>query len=155
MSQAPEDELKLKLTGYTKPGQDLFRNVLFDQLVASIPKDPQIKVQIYNAEIAPGGYTKAHELLGARLRAARLRSGLGLRELSRQLDISASSVSQIELGRLVPSVSTLYALTNVLKVSMDSLFAAEASNGAATAEVGDLKEGGLVAPAKRRPGAGV
>jgi len=53
-------ELKLKLSGYTKPGQELFRNVLVDQLYASMPKDPQVKVQIYNAEIAPGGYTNWH-----------------------------------------------------------------------------------------------
>jgi quercetin dioxygenase-like cupin family protein len=53
-------DLKLKLTGYTKPGQALFRNVLFDKLFASLPKDPQVKVQIYNAEIAPGGYTNWH-----------------------------------------------------------------------------------------------
>ena len=53
-------DLNLKLSGYTKPGQDLFRNVLFDQLYASLPKDPQAKVQIYNAEIAPGGYTNWH-----------------------------------------------------------------------------------------------
>ena len=53
-------DLTLKLSGYTKPGQELFRNVLFDQLYASMPKDPQVKVQIYNAEIAPGGYTNWH-----------------------------------------------------------------------------------------------
>jgi len=53
-------DLKLKLSGYTKPGQELFRNVLFDQVYASLPKDPQAKVQIYNAEIAPGGYTNWH-----------------------------------------------------------------------------------------------
>lgn len=73
----------------------------------------------------PDGGTKAHELIGGRLREARLRSGLGVRELSRQLDISASSISQIELGRVVPSVSTLYALTNALDISMDSLFVAD------------------------------
>ena len=55
----PED-LVLKLAGYTKPGMELFRNVLFDQLYSSLPKDPQVKVQIYNAEIAPGGYTNWH-----------------------------------------------------------------------------------------------
>jgi quercetin dioxygenase-like cupin family protein len=52
--------LKLRLAGYTKPGQELFRNVLVDQLFSAIPKDPQVKVQIYNAEIAPGGYTNWH-----------------------------------------------------------------------------------------------
>ena len=52
--------LRLKLTGYTNPGQQLFRNVLFDQLCAWLPKDPEVKIQIYNAEIAPGGYTNWH-----------------------------------------------------------------------------------------------
>jgi len=53
-------ELKLRLDGYTKPGQDLHRNVLLDTLYASLPRDPQVKVQVYNAEIAPGGYTNWH-----------------------------------------------------------------------------------------------
>jgi quercetin dioxygenase-like cupin family protein len=52
--------LTLKLSGYTTDEQQLFRNVLFDQLYSSLPKDPQAKVQIYNAEIAPGGYTNWH-----------------------------------------------------------------------------------------------
>jgi quercetin dioxygenase-like cupin family protein len=52
--------LKLKLSGYVKPGQELFRNVLFDQLYASMPSEPEVKVQIYNAEIAPGGFTNWH-----------------------------------------------------------------------------------------------
>ena len=52
--------LKLQLDGYLEPGQQLHRNMLFDQLYTSIPKDPQVKVQIYNAEIAPGGYTNWH-----------------------------------------------------------------------------------------------
>jgi hypothetical protein len=51
-------ELKLKLTGYTGPGHELHRNILLDTLYASLPRDPQVKVQIYNAEIAPLGYTQ-------------------------------------------------------------------------------------------------
>ncbi len=70
---------------------------------------------------------RARELIGGRLRDARLRRGLGVRELGRQLECSASLISQIEHGRVVPSVSTLYALTNVLGVSMDSLFVDESS----------------------------
>jgi quercetin dioxygenase-like cupin family protein len=60
VSASDYKDLKLKLSGYTRPGQELFRNVLFDQLYASLPKDPQARVQIYNAEIAPGGYTNWH-----------------------------------------------------------------------------------------------
>ena len=54
-------DLALRLSGYLKPGEQLHRNVLFDQLVATLPKDPAAKVQIYNAEIAPGGYTNRHQ----------------------------------------------------------------------------------------------
>jgi transcriptional regulator with XRE-family HTH domain len=66
-------------------------------------------------------------VLGARIREERQRRGIGVRELSRQTDCSASLISQIELGKIAPSVSTLYALTNSLGVSMDSLFV---TNGA-------------------------
>jgi len=52
--------LKLKLDGLLKPGQQFFRNVLFDQLYASLPRDPEVRVQVYNAEIMPGGYTNWH-----------------------------------------------------------------------------------------------
>jgi quercetin dioxygenase-like cupin family protein len=52
--------LKLKLDGLVPPGQGFFRNLLFEQLYASIPKDPSVKVQIYNAEITPGGFTNWH-----------------------------------------------------------------------------------------------
>lgn len=48
-----------------------------------------------------------------------------MRELSRQTNCSASLISQIELGKIAPSVSTLYALTSLLGVSMDSLFLTE------------------------------
>lgn len=59
----PDDalnDLRLRLAGYTRPGQELHRNILLDTLVSSVPRDPQVKVQIYNAEIAPGGYTNWH-----------------------------------------------------------------------------------------------
>ncbi len=92
--------------------------------------DLEQPVEVAAAETGPDTRTKAHELIGSRLREARLRSGLGVRELSRQLEISASSISQIELGRVVPSVSTLYALTNALNISMDSLFVAEGDEAA-------------------------
>jgi quercetin dioxygenase-like cupin family protein len=54
------ENLKLKLSGYVGPERALYRNVLFERLFESLPKDPSVKVQIYNAEIAPGGYTNWH-----------------------------------------------------------------------------------------------
>src|SRR5215469_9404580 len=57
--------LKLPLEGYLKPGEQLHRNILFEQLYSSLPRDPQVKVQIYNAEITPGGFTNWHLHNGA------------------------------------------------------------------------------------------
>lgn len=63
--------------------------------------------------------------LGARLREVRLRSGQSLREISRQLGVSPSFVSQLENGKSQPSVATLYSLAQLLGVSIDELFAAD------------------------------
>jgi len=53
-------DMKLKLDGYLQPGQALHRNMLFDAFYASVPKDPQLHVQVYNYEIAPKGFTNWH-----------------------------------------------------------------------------------------------
>ena len=60
--------------------------------------------------------------LGQRLKDVRVRSGLTLRELARQAEVSPSLISQIENGKSQPSVATLYAFSRVLNVSVDELF---------------------------------
>ena len=60
--------------------------------------------------------------VGQRVRAERERQRIGLRELARRIDVSASLISQIELGRATPSVGTLYAIVNELDISLDELF---------------------------------
>jgi quercetin dioxygenase-like cupin family protein len=45
--------------GYLRPGEQLHRRVLFDALVA-LPRDPEVKVMIFHAEIAPEGHTNWH-----------------------------------------------------------------------------------------------
>ncbi len=68
--------------------------------------------------------------LGGNLRRARLKRGLSLRALARELDVSASLVSQIETGRIQPSVRTLYAMVSQLGVSLDEVFQlADAEHG--------------------------
>jgi transcriptional regulator with XRE-family HTH domain len=59
--------------------------------------------------------------IGQRLRGVREERGIGLRELSRVLDISPSALSQIETGRTRPSVTTLYAIVRELQMSLDEL----------------------------------
>jgi transcriptional regulator with XRE-family HTH domain/quercetin dioxygenase-like cupin family protein len=70
--------------------------------------------------------------LGERIREERLRRGLSLRALAREVGVSASLVSQIETGKSQPSVSTLYAITTALGISVEDLFGA-AEQPAATA----------------------
>ena len=60
--------------------------------------------------------------VGARIRQARLAKGVSLRALAREIGVSASLVSQIETGKSQPSVSTLYAITTALSVSVEALF---------------------------------
>jgi transcriptional regulator with XRE-family HTH domain len=63
--------------------------------------------------------------LGARLKIVRLKSGLSLREVARQLGVSPSFISQMENGKSQPSVATLYSMAQLLDVSIDELFAEE------------------------------
>jgi transcriptional regulator with XRE-family HTH domain len=62
--------------------------------------------------------------LGARLRAERMRRGISLRSLARDVGVSASMISQIETGKSRPSVSTLYAITSALGISIEDVFSA-------------------------------
>lgn len=72
--------------------------------------------------------------VGARIRQARLRRGTSLRALAREIGVSASLVSQIENGKSQPSVSTLYAITTALGISVESLFdAGEAASASPVA----------------------
>ena len=60
--------------------------------------------------------------VGGRLREERERRGISLRELARRVGVSPSLVSQIELDRVNPSVSTLYALVTELGMTMGDVF---------------------------------
>ncbi len=61
--------------------------------------------------------------VGERLREARQRRGVSVRSLARELGVSASLISQIETGKSQPSVSTLYAMTTALGISVEDVFA--------------------------------
>jgi transcriptional regulator with XRE-family HTH domain len=70
--------------------------------------------------VAPGPVPR----VGARLREARQSRGVSVRALARELGVSASLISQIETGKSQPSVSTLYAMTTALGISVEDVFAA-------------------------------
>lgn len=60
--------------------------------------------------------------IGAKLREAREKRKLSLRELARRVGVSPSLISQIELDRVNPSVSTLWAIVTELGITMSDVF---------------------------------
>jgi transcriptional regulator with XRE-family HTH domain/quercetin dioxygenase-like cupin family protein len=68
--------------------------------------------------------------VGQRIREVRLERGLTLRGLARAVGVSASLVSQIETGKSQPSVSTLYAITKALDISVEDVFDTNGGAGA-------------------------
>lgn len=60
-------------------------------------------------------------LLSERLREARTAQALSLRKLASRIGVSPSLISQVETGKVQPSVNTLYALARELGLSIDDL----------------------------------
>lgn len=90
--------------------------------------------------------------LGPRLRAIRVRHGVGLRELARRLDLSPSAISRYETGKMQPSVRTLYAFASEFHVTVDEvLFDREQmSDEGASSEDGESAGGAQPALALQR-----
>lgn len=76
-------------------------------------------VEVESAETA----VQMNAQMGLRLRGAREKANMSLREMARRVHLSPSFISQVELGRTAPSVGTLYAMVTELGLSLDSLMA--------------------------------
>ena len=83
--------------------------------------------------LAPG-------LVGARIRARRLARGISLRQFARDLEVSASFISQLETGKAQPSVATLFAICGALDIATDELF--DNDDSSRSAEPGDASAEG-------------
>jgi transcriptional regulator with XRE-family HTH domain len=84
---------------------------------------------------APFTRTKWRAGVGERLREARAARGMSLRQLARALALSPSLLSQIENGRVNPSVETLYQLAAGLDMNVADFFGTDGHGaGAAPAE---------------------
>ncbi|MBN9621376.1 MAG: cupin domain-containing protein [Actinobacteria bacterium] len=72
----------------------------------------------------------------ARLRTRREQMGISVRGLADRIGVSPRLVSQIETGKVNPSVGTLVAITTELELSLDVLFADAAASPRAPGENG-------------------
>jgi transcriptional regulator with XRE-family HTH domain len=96
--------------------------------------------------------------VGQRIREVRLDRGITLRALARAVGVSPSLVSQIETGKSQPSVSTLYAITKALEISVEDVFDIEDGAAGIPAEPEDKEPerpqvvAPLMDPVERRVG---
>jgi transcriptional regulator with XRE-family HTH domain len=60
--------------------------------------------------------------LGVRLRDYRDAASISVRELARRIEVSPSLISQVEHGKVTPSVETLYRIANELGLSVGDFF---------------------------------
>ena len=78
--------------------------------------------------------------IGSRVRAARIRNGVSLRALSRDLAVSPGTMSQVETGKTRLSVVRLRQIAGALGMTLDEVLAAPANGGpvgnGGTTEVG-------------------
>jgi transcriptional regulator with XRE-family HTH domain/quercetin dioxygenase-like cupin family protein len=84
--------------------------------------------------------------IGERLRQARMRRGMTVRGLARLVDVSASLISQIETGKSSPSVSTLYAITAALDISVEDVFGNEGTAARTAGTASEALPGGAARP---------
>lgn len=101
----------------------------------------------------------SEQLVGPRLRELREGTGVSLRQIARELQVSASYLSQLETGKTQPSVATLFAICGALHVSVEDLFpehSAEddkrqfATTSSGVTAIGELRftEDGAAAPSE-------
>jgi transcriptional regulator with XRE-family HTH domain/quercetin dioxygenase-like cupin family protein len=75
-------------------------------------------------------------VIGEKLRAVRQNRQMSLRELANKAEVSASMLSQIETGKVFPSVRSLYSIANALEVSVDYFFPEQNDERAAVSAIG-------------------
>ncbi len=82
--------------------------------------------------------------IGANIRSYRLKRGMSVRELARRAGISASALSQIEIGRSRPSVNTLYEITQQLGATPNEIFFGSSATRVPNIFQGALPEDGVL-----------
>lgn len=108
--QAPLPEATETRFSDTKPGNAVFRD-----------NETELAV-IENSEETIRRVLSSYEL-GQKIRQLRLRKKIALVDLGRHTGLSASMLSQLENGKLVPTLATLARIAMVFDVGLDHFFA--------------------------------
>jgi transcriptional regulator with XRE-family HTH domain len=78
-----------------------------------------------DSTLTPEKVTLRRKILGVKIRHARTRAGLGLKEVGQALGVSSEVVSEIELGRLPISLPQLEVMALIFNISVMSFWAEE------------------------------
>lgn len=89
-----------------------------------------------NLGTALSGISRDH--LGKQLRSARVERRIPLRELGKRVGVSASFISQVELGQASPSIGTLYSIVSELDLSLDAILGSSTGRPEVPDEVATL-----------------
>jgi uncharacterized cupin superfamily protein/DNA-binding XRE family transcriptional regulator len=87
--------------------------------------------------------------IGEKLRAVRQERQMSLRELANKAEVSASMLSQIETGKVFPSVRSLYGIADALNVSVDYFFP-EQNGSRVTPDVPEISPPGMLTASEMR-----
>jgi transcriptional regulator with XRE-family HTH domain/mannose-6-phosphate isomerase-like protein (cupin superfamily) len=87
--------------------------------------------------------------IGEKLRAVRQERQMSLRELASKAEMSASMLSQIETGKVFPSVRSLYGIADALDVSVDYFFPEQNNGRVPPKNGGENSQGTLTASEMR------
>jgi len=88
--------------------------------------------------------------IGEKLRAIRQDNKMSLRELAKRADISASMLSQIETGKVFPSVRSLYDIATALGVAVDYFFPEQENGSNKTEEISAPESTGTMTASELR-----
>jgi transcriptional regulator with XRE-family HTH domain/mannose-6-phosphate isomerase-like protein (cupin superfamily) len=87
--------------------------------------------------------------IGEKLRSVRQERQMSLRDLANKAEVSASMLSQIETGKVFPSVRSLYSIADALNVSVDYFFP-EQDNGRVVVEDSTTTVPGMMTASEMR-----
>lgn len=75
-------------------------------------------------------------IVGGAVKVARLNAGLTMTELAKGAGVTQPFISQVESGKITPSISTLYRLAQVLGIAPSALLPAPALDGVKVVRAG-------------------
>jgi transcriptional regulator with XRE-family HTH domain len=78
-------------------------------------------------KLGAGEQASVSDVVGERLKVVRTKAGLSQRELARRAGMTNGALSNIEQGKVSPSVSSLEKILGAIPVSLQEFFSAEAS----------------------------